>query len=132
MKLADPTEPVHAEKESARWAVVFLAFALRPVVRSPVTVHQALRRLGDMLTRQGADDAALNILAIALDGFTQMDVHRGRAECMRTIGDVYLRRGDLSKAQELWEAARPLFERSEQQQEVARIDERLQTLGVAQ
>jgi tetratricopeptide (TPR) repeat protein len=131
-KLADCTEPVHAEMESARWAVVFLAFALRPVERSPIMVHQALRRLGDTFARQSADDMALSVLTIALDGFTQMDVHQSRAECMGTIGDVYLRRGDLSKAREMWEAARPLFECSEQQKEVTRIDERLQTLGVAQ
>ncbi|KAJ7091777.1 hypothetical protein C8R44DRAFT_860986 [Mycena epipterygia] len=131
-KLADCTEPVHAEMESARWAVIFLAFALRPVERSPLIVHQALRRLGDVLARQSAGDMALSILTIALDGFTQMDVHQSRAECMRTIGDVYVRHGDLSKAREIWEAARPLFERSEQQKEVTRLDERLQTLDVAQ
>ncbi|KAJ7847571.1 hypothetical protein B0H14DRAFT_3453652 [Mycena olivaceomarginata] len=130
-KLADPTKPVHADTESARWAFVFLAFALRPQVRSAVMVHQALRRLGDTLVGQGTEHTALSILAIALDGFTQMDIHQGRAECMRTIGDVYVRRGDLSKAQGMWEAARPLFERSEQKKEVVRIDERLQTLGVA-
>jgi hypothetical protein len=131
-KLADPTKPVHADTESARWAFVFLAFALRPQVRSALTVHHALRRLGDTLVVQGAENTALSILAITLDGFTQMDVHQGRAECMRTIGNVYVRCRDLSKAQGMWEAARPLFERSEQKKEVIRIDERLQTLRVAQ
>jgi tetratricopeptide (TPR) repeat protein len=131
-KLADLTNPVRADTESARWAFVFLAFALRPQVRSTLTVHQALRRLGDTLVGQGMENTALNILAIALDGFTQMDVHQGRAECMCTIGDVYMQHGDLSKAREMWEAARPLFERSEQRKGVGRIDERLQTLGVAQ
>jgi hypothetical protein len=132
-QLADPTKPVHANTlESARWAVVFFAFALRPLVRNPLTVHQAFRRLGDALVGQGAENSALNILAIALDGFTQMDVHQGRAECMRTIGDVHVQHGDLSKAREMWESARPLFECSEQKKEVARIDERLQTLEVAQ
>jgi hypothetical protein len=32
----------------------------------------------------------------------------------------------------MWEAARPLFERSEQKKQVSGIEERLQTLGVAQ
>jgi tetratricopeptide (TPR) repeat protein len=132
VKLADSTKPVHAETESARWAVIFLAFALCPRVPSPLMVHQALQHFADVLARQGADDAALNILAIALDGFTQMDVHQSRAECMRTIGDIYMRLGDLSKAQEIWEAAWPLFRRSEQKKEVTSIDERLQMLGVAQ
>ncbi|KAF7344792.1 NB-ARC domain-containing protein [Mycena venus] len=131
-RLADPTNPLHADTESARWAVVFLALALRPVVRSPLTVHRALRRLGDVLAQQGEDDTALSILTVALDRFTQMDVHQSKAECMSTMGDVYMRRGDLSRAKELWEGARPLFERSEQKKEVVRIDEKLQTLGVAQ
>ncbi|KAJ7835259.1 hypothetical protein B0H14DRAFT_3707120 [Mycena olivaceomarginata] len=131
-KLANPLEPVHANTEAERWAVVFLAFALRPRVRSPLTVHQAMRCLGDVLVRQGADKSALNILDLALEGFTRMGVHQSRAECMRTIGDVHVQRGNLSKAREMWEAARPLFECSEQKKEVARIDKRLETLGIAQ
>ncbi|KAF8174117.1 hypothetical protein K438DRAFT_122964 [Mycena galopus ATCC 62051] len=132
LKLADPTNPVHTDTEAAQWAVVLLAFALHPVVRSLLTVHQALQRLGDVLVGQGADDTAFAILTLALDGFTHMDVHQSRAECMRTIGDVYVRRGDFFRARKMWEAARPLFDRSEQAKEVTRIDERLQTLIVAQ
>ncbi|KAJ7791110.1 hypothetical protein B0H14DRAFT_3567790 [Mycena olivaceomarginata] len=131
-KLADPTKPVHADTESARWAVVFLAFALRPQVRSALTVHQALQRLGDTLVGQGAEVTALSILAVALDGFTQMDVHQSRAECMCTMGNVYMQQGDIFRAQELWEAAQPLFEHAEQEKEVTKIDERLQMLDVAQ
>jgi hypothetical protein len=87
-KLADPTNPVHDDTDSARWAVIFLTFALRPLVRTqrnPLMVHRGLRRLGDVLVRQGADNTALSVLAVALDGFTRMDVHQSRAECMRTI-----------------------------------------------
>jgi predicted negative regulator of RcsB-dependent stress response len=91
-----------------------------------------LRRLGDALVGQGANDTALNILEVALEGFTLMDVHQSRAECKRTMGDVYLQRGDSCRAREMWEAARPLFQRSEQKKEVAKIDEKLQTLSVAQ
>ncbi|KAJ7320787.1 hypothetical protein DFH08DRAFT_1034611 [Mycena albidolilacea] len=131
-KLADPTNPMHADTECAQWTVVFLAFALRPLARNPLTIHQALRRLGDVFLRQGADETALRVLTVALDGFTQMDVHQGRAECMGTIGDVYMRREDLCGAKEMWEAARPLFERSEQTTDIAGIDERLKTLGIAQ
>jgi hypothetical protein len=49
---------------------------------------------------------------------------------MRTIGDVCMRHGNLGKAREMWEAAQPLFKRSEQKKEVARIDERLHSLDV--
>lgn len=131
-RLADPTNPMHADMECERWAVVFLAYVLHQLVPSRLMVHQALRCLGDVLVGQGIDNSALSILTVALDGFTQMDVHQSRAECMRTMGDVYVERGDLRWAREMWEAARPLFDRAEQKKEVAKIDEKLQTLGVAQ
>ncbi|KAF7344728.1 NB-ARC domain-containing protein [Mycena venus] len=131
-KLADPTNPVHSDTECERWAIVFLAYTLRPQVRSRLLIHQALRCLGDVLWRQGADDTALNILELALEGFMQMDVHQSRAECMRTMGDVHVHHGDICRAREMWEAARPLFERSEQKKEVVKIDEKLQALGVVQ
>ncbi|KAJ7808441.1 hypothetical protein B0H14DRAFT_1516155 [Mycena olivaceomarginata] len=131
-RLADPANPVHADTECGRWAVVFLAYTLRPQVRSQLMVHQALRCLGDVLVGQGVNDTALSVLSLALEGFTQMDVHQSRAECMRTMGDVYLRRGDLFRVREMWEVSRLLFERSEQQKEVAKIDKKLQKLSVAQ
>ncbi|KAJ7721979.1 hypothetical protein B0H14DRAFT_3520459 [Mycena olivaceomarginata] len=124
-KLADPQKPVHGDAEVARWAVVFLAFTLHASVRSLLTVHRALRCFGDVLTQQGAENSALSVLAIALEGFTWMDVHQSRAECMWTMGNIYLRRGDLCKASMLWKDARPLFERSLQTKAVSEIDARL-------
>ncbi|KAJ7732158.1 hypothetical protein B0H16DRAFT_1468726 [Mycena metata] len=55
----------------------------------------------------------------------EMDVHRSRAECMIRLGDICKKSGDLLKALELWETARPLFERSSQVKRVQDIDERL-------
>ncbi|KAJ7364594.1 hypothetical protein DFH08DRAFT_930445 [Mycena albidolilacea] len=56
--------------------------------------------------QQGADDEAQSISSVVLDGSIWMDVHQHRAEC-----DVYLRRGQLSKALIFWKNARVLFER---------------------
>jgi hypothetical protein len=131
-RLADPTNLVHTDMECHRWAVVFLAFGLRPLVRRRLMVHQGLQSLGGVLVQQGADDTALNVLTVALEGFTQMDVHQSRAKCMCTIGDIYVRCGDLSRAREVWEAARPLFEHSEQKTEITGIDKKLQALSIAQ
>ncbi|KAJ7824228.1 hypothetical protein B0H14DRAFT_2597361 [Mycena olivaceomarginata] len=58
-----------------------------------------------------------------------MDVHRSRAECMIRLGDIASRRGDLLKAVELWESARPLFERSSRVKEVQYVDGRLSCVG---
>ncbi|KAJ7741605.1 hypothetical protein B0H14DRAFT_473839 [Mycena olivaceomarginata] len=107
-----------------RWATVFLAFAMRAASRSMLTVHQALRCLGDVLVQRGMSNEALSILTVALEGFTWMDVHQSRAECMRTMGQVHFGRGELSKARTLWKEARPLFERSLQTKAVANIDHR--------
>ncbi|KAF8129405.1 hypothetical protein K438DRAFT_2137186 [Mycena galopus ATCC 62051] len=52
-------------------------------------------------------------------------VHQSRAECMQTMGDLYLRRGEISKASILWREAKPLFQKSLQGNSVAEIDGRL-------
>ncbi|KAJ7799379.1 hypothetical protein B0H14DRAFT_2903063 [Mycena olivaceomarginata] len=85
-KLADSTYPVHCAAEVRKWAVVFLAF-------------------------QDMNEEALPILTVALEGFTLMDVHKSRAECMQTIGDVHFHQ--------------LLFERSLQEQAIVEIDVRL-------
>ncbi|KAK7006164.1 AAA domain-containing protein [Favolaschia claudopus] len=130
-KLADPTIPVHDDAESARWAAVFLAFTLHAPTRNQLVLHQALRCFADVLARQGEYDASLSVFEIALEGFTMMDVHQSRAECMRTMGELYRRRGDIARAEELWKEARILFERSHQKREMAEIDRRLFSLRIS-
>ncbi|KAJ7620760.1 hypothetical protein DFH06DRAFT_1341447 [Mycena polygramma] len=71
----------------------------------------------------------MSLFIVALEGFTYMDVHRSRGECMLRLGDIFKGRGDLLKAVELWDTARPLFERSSQAKQVKEIDERLASIG---
>ncbi|KAJ7362820.1 hypothetical protein DFH08DRAFT_799843 [Mycena albidolilacea] len=54
-----------------------------------------------------------------------MGVHRSRAECMLRLGDISKSCGDLPKAMDLWDSARPLFLRSSQAQQVEDIDCRI-------
>lgn len=64
-----------------------------------------------------------------------MDVHHrihSRAQCMLRLGDLAEKRGDLSQATEYWSTARPLFERSLQQKDVAEIDKRLAAMQETQ
>ncbi|KAJ7653430.1 hypothetical protein B0H14DRAFT_3707152 [Mycena olivaceomarginata] len=56
--------------EITRWAVILLAFTMRPCSQNMLTVHQAMWFLGNILAQQGADDEALSILTVALEGFT--------------------------------------------------------------
>ncbi|KAJ7831340.1 hypothetical protein B0H14DRAFT_2592779 [Mycena olivaceomarginata] len=126
--LADFGNPVHAASEVARWAIVFLAYTMHKSSRSMLVVHQALRCFGDVLAQESMDDEALNVLTVALEGFTWMDVHQSRADCMQTMGDVHLRCGETLKACTFWTEARQLFERSSQAKAVSKIDSRLAKL----
>jgi hypothetical protein len=105
------------------WPVVYLAFAQKS--KEKLALHKALLFLGDVLLSEQDADTAHHLFIVALDGFTSMDVHRSRAQCMLRLGDIANGQGDISKAYELWKGARPLFERSSQAKDVARIDTRL-------
>ncbi|KAJ7262901.1 hypothetical protein C8J57DRAFT_1470876 [Mycena rebaudengoi] len=71
------------------------------------------------------DETALSLFMVALDGFTFMDVHRWRADCMVRIADILQARGMVIKSIELWKTARPLFERSSQMKDVIKIDAKI-------
>ncbi|KAJ7487094.1 hypothetical protein FB451DRAFT_1228728 [Mycena latifolia] len=108
---------------SSSWTVTFLVHSLK--LKHKLEIHKALQFLGDVYLADGDQQTATSLLAVALEGFTKMDVHRSRAECMLRLGDIAEANEDLSKAGELWNTARPLFERSSQVKQVGNIDERL-------
>jgi hypothetical protein len=110
------------------WATVHLTHSLK--CKDRLGVHKALLSLGDMFLTLNDEDTATTLFIVALDGFTQMDVHHSRAECMLRLGDHAMEHDNVLKAVELWETARPLFERSSQSKRVELVDERL--AGVAQ
>ncbi|KAJ7457744.1 hypothetical protein FB451DRAFT_1509030 [Mycena latifolia] len=88
-------------------------------------IHKALQFLGDTYLAHGDQQTATCLFVVALEGFTYMDIHRSRAECMLHLGDLSKLQGDVVKAGELRRTARPLFKRSAQQKQIADIDERL-------
>jgi hypothetical protein len=92
-------------------------------------LHKALQFLGDVFQAWGDQETAISLFAVALDGFTLMDVHRSRAECMVRLGDISKWNMDELKTAELWETARPLFERSSQKQQLAALDLKLASLS---
>ncbi|KAJ7480876.1 hypothetical protein FB451DRAFT_1446979, partial [Mycena latifolia] len=108
---------------SSHWTVTFLAHSIK--VKQKLQIHKALQFLGDLYLAHGDQQTAVSLLTVALQGFTKMDVHRSRAECLLRLGDIVELHGDISKAEELWNTARPLFERSSQVKQVGYIDERL-------
>jgi hypothetical protein len=90
-------------------------------------LYKALRFLGDVFLSAQDEETAENLFTVALEGFTYMDVHHARAQCMLRLGDLAKQRGDLLKARDLWATAHPLFERSLQAQGVDQINARLTT-----
>ncbi|KAJ7751658.1 hypothetical protein B0H16DRAFT_823475 [Mycena metata] len=105
------------------WAAVFLAYSLK--AKEWLGICKGLQFLGDVFLRENDEATAISLFTLALEGFTQMDVHRSRAECMIRLGDMSKNHGDSLKALELWDTARPLFECSSQAQRVQHIDQRL-------
>ncbi|KAJ7442883.1 hypothetical protein FB451DRAFT_1438049 [Mycena latifolia] len=123
-RLADVTCWPSAEiKWSSRWQVVYLAHSTKS--QSKVNLYKAFQFLGDRFMLQGDEDTAHSLFEVALEAFTEMDIHRSRADCMLRLGDIAKQSGDLVKAVGLWKDALPLFARSSQAKEVAKIDTRL-------
>ncbi|KAJ7768472.1 hypothetical protein B0H16DRAFT_1453168 [Mycena metata] len=124
-RLADVTRwsPHH----DPSWSIILLAHSLR--AKEKLGIYKALQFIGDVHLMQNDEVSAVSLFTVALDGFTCMDVHRSRAECMIRLGNIAKNNGDALKALELWETARPLFERSSQAKRVQDIDERVGSIS---
>jgi hypothetical protein len=99
--------------------------------KDKLELHKALLFLGDVFLATKDDETATNLYIVALEGFTDMDVHRSQAQCMVRLGDLANEQGHTSKAISFWTTARPLFEQSLQVKDVAQIDARLSTVDKA-
>ncbi|KAJ7469476.1 hypothetical protein FB451DRAFT_1476296 [Mycena latifolia] len=108
-----------------------VAYTLARLADSKVDLYKAFQFLGDGFMLQGDEDTAHSLFEVALEAFTEMDIHRSRADCMLRLGDIAQQSGDLLKAVRLWKDACPLFERSLQAKEVVKIDTRLAAIDPA-
>jgi tetratricopeptide (TPR) repeat protein len=112
-----------------RWPVIYCAYAYKS--KEKVALHKALLFLGDVFIANKDEETATNAYIVALEGFTYMDIHRSRAQCMIRLGDLAEGQGCTSEAIAFWEEARPLFEQSLLAKDVAQIDARLSTVEKA-
>ncbi|KAJ7715749.1 hypothetical protein B0H16DRAFT_1701595 [Mycena metata] len=99
------------------------------IAKEKLGIYKALQFIGDVHIMQNDELTAVSLFTVALAGFTYMDVHRSRAECMIRLGDMAKKNGDLLKALELWETAKPLFQCSSQAKRVQDIDERVGSIS---
>jgi tetratricopeptide (TPR) repeat protein len=112
-----------ASQRESKWPMMYLAYAYKS--SDKLALHKALLFLGDVFVTSKNEAIATSLYIVALDGFTHMDVHRSRAQCMIRLGDLAEAQGSISKAIDLWQTAQPLFQQSSQAKEVAQIDARL-------
>ncbi|KAJ7212736.1 hypothetical protein C8J57DRAFT_1483578 [Mycena rebaudengoi] len=122
-KLGDLSTGMNGIPTTLQWTGIFLGLALK--CKDKRQTMQAFRCLGQISSAQGDDETALNLFNVALDGFTFMDVHHWRADCMVRIADILNGCGEGMKAVGLWKTARPLFERSSQMKDVIKIDTKI-------
>jgi hypothetical protein len=123
-KMADVTRwGVTVTPLTSSWAVVYVAHSHK--YQQNLGLHKALLFLGDVFLSNRDEDTAQTLFTVALEGFTAMDVHRSRAQCMTRLGDLAQKRGEVSNAVELWKVARSLFQQSVQMGDVVKIDSRL-------
>ncbi|KAJ7865163.1 hypothetical protein B0H14DRAFT_3133491, partial [Mycena olivaceomarginata] len=84
-RLADITAWPTSEWES-RWPVTYLGYAYK--IKDKLALHKALLCLGDVFIVNKDGKTAENLYMLVLEGFTQMDIHRSRAQCMIRLGDL--------------------------------------------
>jgi hypothetical protein len=113
--------------QTFRWAVIFLAFTQKR--KEHLNTLHALRRIANIFISFKEEETALNLFHIALQGATQVGIHRLRAECMVGIGDIMMGHGDLVEAKGMWEAAHPLFIRSSQIKDATAVEAQLHRLA---
>ncbi|KAF8196221.1 hypothetical protein K438DRAFT_756503 [Mycena galopus ATCC 62051] len=100
--------PVNEQQH--KWTIIYLGFAHKS--KQKLAFYKALLFLGDIFIMNGDEDTAANLYQVALTGFTEMDVHHSRGQCMLRLGDLANTHGNTSEAIAFWKTARPLFEQS--------------------
>ncbi|KAJ7481735.1 hypothetical protein FB451DRAFT_136286 [Mycena latifolia] len=119
-KFANPELGLDEAAPSGRWATVYLAHVFK--TQNLAGIYDALRCFGDIFLLENETETAASLFQTALDGFTHMDIHRNRAMCLFRLAQISRSRGEKEKARELWETARPLFERSSQTKSVEAVE----------
>ncbi|KAF7365939.1 ATPase-AAA-core domain-containing protein [Mycena venus] len=94
-------------------------------LKQKLDILKVVRCLGDIFMANGDDGTAHTLFTVALEGFTYMDVHRSRADCMLRLGDLAQKQGHSLVAKGLWKEALPLFKRSSQGRDVEKVEMRL-------
>jgi hypothetical protein len=85
-RLADVGLGLDVLEATTKWAVIFLAYALK--ARNRLGTMKALRCLGLISSAQKDQETALNMFKVAQAGFADMGVHVPEADCARRITEI--------------------------------------------
>ncbi|KAJ7794021.1 hypothetical protein B0H14DRAFT_132904 [Mycena olivaceomarginata] len=79
------------------WPTVLLAYSLKS--KQTLGIYKGLQFIGDIVLAQDDEDTAIALFTVALEGFTDMDVHRGKAECMLRL-EIFAR--NITTTEKQW------------------------------
>jgi tetratricopeptide (TPR) repeat protein len=80
-RLADLSHGMNNFEDTLGWAVILLGLSAVKLQEKLYTM-QAFRCLGQIFTAKSDFDTALCLFEVALDGFTHMDIHHWKVDCM--------------------------------------------------
>ncbi|KAJ7933022.1 hypothetical protein B0H13DRAFT_1856628 [Mycena leptocephala] len=83
-----------ATEGMSSWTIILFIYSLK--LKQNLGICKALQFLGVAFLTWGDEDTAMSLFSVALDGFTGLDVHRSRGECIVQIGDIYKRSNRLN------------------------------------
>ncbi|KAJ7881702.1 hypothetical protein B0H14DRAFT_2565613 [Mycena olivaceomarginata] len=77
--------------------VIYCGWAYKS--KNKLELHKALLFLGDVFFATKDNETATNLYIVALEGFTHMDIHCSRAQCMaKDVAQVDVRLSTVNKA----------------------------------
>ncbi|KAJ7302844.1 hypothetical protein DFH08DRAFT_945524 [Mycena albidolilacea] len=86
-----------ASEYHPRWPVMYCGRAYKS--KDKLELHKALLFLGDMFLATKDGETATNLYIVSLEGFTHMDVHCSRAQCMvKDVAQIDARLSTVDKA----------------------------------
>ncbi|KAF7325478.1 ATPase-AAA-core domain-containing protein [Mycena kentingensis (nom. inval.)] len=124
--LADPN--LWSTHFSPKWAYVLFARVCRNSkgLEQKYLLYKALQFLGGAMLLGGEQASARNLLSVALEGLTMLDIHRSVAECLVALAEIS---GDARSALDLLNSARARFERSGMMSRVKEVEDGIREFG---
>ncbi|KAF7325574.1 ATPase-AAA-core domain-containing protein [Mycena kentingensis (nom. inval.)] len=127
--LADPNL-WPASHYDAKWVYILIAQICGGIgrLRQPRQLYGALQFLGSIMLMDDDIMSAKNLLTVAFEGFTKLDMHSSIAECSLALAKCSEAMGNGQYALDLLDCARSRFERSSQQKQISKVENRRQQL----